>query len=195
MLYDSIPNQCTTCGRRFPGSEGGKECKARHLDWHFKTNQRLQDAAKRPQNRSFYIGELEWIKFRELDNANDEPDSYPGVGNENGPQGASKSTTTQRETNEPYIKAPSDSSLVNQTCPICQERFEAVWHEATQDWVWPDAVRVGNRIFHASCYAEVNRDQAQSLGKSGLDITILGKRKAETDENLNSRMKIKVDGD
>ena len=57
-LYEARPNQCSTCGRRFLATEEGKEKKARHLDWHFRTNQRLDDSAKRGQSRSWYVDEL-----------------------------------------------------------------------------------------------------------------------------------------
>lgn len=56
-LYDAKSNRCGTCGRRFPTTAEGKEKKARHLDWHFKTNQRMVDASKRAQNRSWYVDE------------------------------------------------------------------------------------------------------------------------------------------
>lgn len=56
-LYEARSNRCGTCGRRFFATEEGKEKKARHLDWHFKTNQRMAEAAKRAQNRSWYVDE------------------------------------------------------------------------------------------------------------------------------------------
>ena len=56
-LYDSRPNKCGTCGRRFFATEEGKEMKARHLDWHFKTNQRMTESSRRAQNRSWYVDE------------------------------------------------------------------------------------------------------------------------------------------
>jgi pre-mRNA cleavage complex 2 protein Pcf11 len=56
-LYEAKPNRCGTCGRRFPSTQEGKEKKARHLDWHFKTNQRMSEAAKRAQTRSWYVDE------------------------------------------------------------------------------------------------------------------------------------------
>lgn len=56
-LYDSRPNKCGTCGRRFFATEEGKKMKARHLDWHFKTNQRMTESSRRAQNRSWYVDE------------------------------------------------------------------------------------------------------------------------------------------
>ena len=57
-LYEARPNQCTTCGKRFLATEEGRKKKARHLDWHFRTNQRLAESAKRGQSRSWYVDEL-----------------------------------------------------------------------------------------------------------------------------------------
>ena len=57
-LYEGRPNQCSTCGRRFLLTAEGREKKARHLDWHFRTNQRLADSTRRGQSRSWYVDEL-----------------------------------------------------------------------------------------------------------------------------------------
>jgi pre-mRNA cleavage complex 2 protein Pcf11 len=57
-FFEARPNQCLTCGKRFLATDEGKQKKARHLDWHFRTNQRLADAAKRGQSRSWYVDEM-----------------------------------------------------------------------------------------------------------------------------------------
>jgi len=57
-MYEARPNQCSTCGRRFLATEDGRTKKARHLDWHFRTNQRIADSVKRGQSRSWYVDEL-----------------------------------------------------------------------------------------------------------------------------------------
>jgi pre-mRNA cleavage complex 2 protein Pcf11 len=57
-LYENWPSQCSTCGRRFLATDEGKKKKATHLDWHFKVNQRMADAVKRGQNRSWYVDEI-----------------------------------------------------------------------------------------------------------------------------------------
>ena len=58
LLYGARPNQCSTCGRRFLATDGDRKKKARHLDWHFRTNQRLADSARRGQSRSWYVDEM-----------------------------------------------------------------------------------------------------------------------------------------
>lgn len=80
----------------------------------------------------------------------------------------------------PYLPVPEDSARVNSACPICQERFEMKWLDEAQEWVWTDAVRVGGRVFHASCHREAAMPaSASSQGLGGGGGAVLGKRKAE----------------
>lgn len=98
-----------------------------------------------------------------------------------------------------WIPAPDDSATtkINTVCPICQEKFETVWLDEAQEWVWIDTMRVGGRAFHASCYAEVTKES----GGSGVPLygggggagaaratpeRVLGKRKAEVSGVLSS---------
>lgn len=79
-----------------------------------------------------------------------------------------------------YIPVPDPSSGINNVCPICQERFENKWLDAAQEWVWLDAVVVGGRAYHATCYAEAARDrEASPYVPRGTPEPVLGKRKAE----------------
>ena len=57
-LYEARPNQCSTCGKRFLLTDEDRKKKASHLDWHFRTNQRLNDTMQRGQSRSWYVDEL-----------------------------------------------------------------------------------------------------------------------------------------
>lgn len=47
------------------------------------------------------------------------------------------------------------------------------WLDDAQEFVWMDAKMVGDRIYHASCYAEATKDRGTP------EPTVLGKRKAE----------------
>ena len=51
------------------------------------------------------------------------------------------------------IPAPT-GALADQPCPICKEKFNSEWDEDKEDWVWKNAIKVGGKIYHASCYAE-----------------------------------------
>lgn len=83
-----------------------------------------------------------------------------------------------------WIHAPDDAALLNTPCPICQEKFESTWSDDAQDWIWKDATKVGSRIFHASCYAEVTKHgrvagSGTPVRRSETPDSVLGKRKAE----------------
>ncbi|KAK2755685.1 hypothetical protein FQN54_005834 [Arachnomyces sp. PD_36] len=208
-LYEARSNRCGTCGRRFLATEEGKEKKARHLDWHFKTNQRMAEAAKRGQNRSWYVDERDWISSREYDDDSGPTDSGPST-NKDSSEGGSSKNAKQKQ----WIRAPNDATLRNTPCPICQEKFESTWSEEAQDWIWQDATKVGNRIYHASCYSEVTKGgpgpgasagaattvgtgtpgtgQGTPAGRTGTPDSVLGKRKAEESDyspGLNVRIK------
>lgn len=57
-LYENLGIPCTQCGRRFRTDEEGKKKKTAHMDWHFKVNQRMVEAEKRGQHRSWFVDEL-----------------------------------------------------------------------------------------------------------------------------------------
>ncbi|KAI9844515.1 MAG: hypothetical protein M1838_002163 [Thelocarpon superellum] len=180
LLYEAQPNQCTLCARRFPPTETGRAKKARHLDWHFKVNLRMADAAKRGQNRSWYVDEVEWIRSRDADEELDTPAS-PEPDAAGARQASSKAVAKKQ-----WIAVPDETSTVNRVCPICQEKFEPVWHDEAQEWVWIDAVRIGDTIYHVSCHAEASKDGVGPLAATPL----LGKRKAEESESFPLRSKV-----
>jgi pre-mRNA cleavage complex 2 protein Pcf11 len=74
-----------------------------------------------------------------------------------------------------YLAVPDDPALANSVCPICQEKFEMKWLDEAQEFVWMDAKKIGERIYHASCHAEATKDTIKLLTPE----PVLGKRKAE----------------
>ncbi|KAK8200643.1 mRNA 3' end processing factor [Zalaria obscura] len=185
-LYAAQPNQCSSCGRRFGATDEGRERKARHLDWHFRVNQRIAEAVVRGMGRSWYLDEMEWIRLPVSDSSDSAAEEGGDEGGEVGVAGTGKGKGEgglgkQRK----WIPAPA-AGTTNAACPICQERFEAVWEEEAQEWVWMDAVRVGGRVFHSSCHDEVARASGAlaamvpgTRSRSATPDTALGKRKAE----------------
>lgn len=179
-LYEGQPNQCTTCGRRFLATEEGRAKKSRHLDWHFRTNQRIAEAVQKGQNRSWYIDEMEWIRLDDIDiSAVDEITTADAA--------TAAAAAKPKNVRDNYIPAPTGAAA-NVACPICQEKFETVWHDEAQEWVWMDATKVGGRAFHASCHQEVTKGAAGAAvfgggagerGRSATPESVLGKRKAE----------------
>ena len=172
LLYESQPNQCTICGRRFTATDEGRDGRRRHYDWHFRTNQRINEAVKRVQNRSWYVGEMEWIKSR--DESDGDPVD-PSSSIEDGTMGA-----LQKKSRQEFVHVPSDQVLAGLPCPICREKFTASYNEEVSDWVWMDAVQIGPRIYHASCHNEIKKYPSRENTPARIDTpdSVLGKRKA-----------------
>jgi pre-mRNA cleavage complex 2 protein Pcf11 len=61
---------------------------------------------------------------------------------------------------------PTDLSQANKPCSICQEKFEVEWHKELEQPVWKDAIKVGQKYYHASCYAEVQKGNAAAASAS-----------------------------
>ncbi|KAK7182979.1 hypothetical protein DPSP01_010296 [Paraphaeosphaeria sporulosa] len=166
-LYDAKPNICTTCGRRFDATSQGREKKARHMDWHFKMKD--PDAAKRGVHRSWYFTEREWIEYREVDETAPEDTT-------NGPSGAAG--RVKKQAKDRYVLVPQDVTLAHAPCPICQENFEPQWSKDANDFVWMDAVKVGGKIYHATCWEEYSK--GAGIATPSTPDSVLGKRTAET---------------
>ena len=77
-----------------------------------------------------------------------------------------------------FIPVPSDSTLANAPCPICQEKFDMSWNDEVQDFVWMDAIKIGGRVYHATCHAEVKKDGGNTPQRIATPDSVLGKRKA-----------------
>jgi hypothetical protein len=111
----------------------------------------------------------DWLKSREV------VDTDQVVSQEESTAEAAK---TAAEAAKPkYIPVPDPNSGINIVCPICQDKFENKWLDTAQEWVWLDAVLVGNRAYHASCHAEATRDREGTPRRT--PEPVLGKRKAE----------------
>ncbi|KAI8634160.1 hypothetical protein F5Y19DRAFT_487646 [Xylariaceae sp. FL1651] len=188
LLFEAQGPQCTQCGRRFPTTEEGKKRKTAHMDWHFKVNQRSAETEKRGQHRSWLVDEMDWINTRET--IDKEHVVQPSDAD------AAQGNSTSKAPKVQYIPVPDDPVLAASVCPICQEKFETRWLDDAQEFVWADAVKVGDRIYHFSCHQEAFRDGgATPMYTRATPEPVLGKRKAEQDElvsTLRSRMKVEA---
>lgn len=163
-----------------------------HMDWHFKVNQRMKELEQREQHglhMCLYVDELEWIRWEEAIDA-DYHLVQASRGNTGGGSGIasggkiSDDSTNKIPLKEQWIRVPDDTRLKASVCPICQEKFQTSWLDEAQEFVWMDAVKVGDRVFHATCHAEAFggrehvKDPLQQIGRNTPD-RVLGKRKAE----------------
>ncbi len=164
-LYDAHPNQCSTCGRRFPASEPGREAKARHLDWHFRTNQRMADPSiARGAHRHWFEGEMEWIQLVEFDPSTTSAEVAAvaaeggGAGGISGGQGKKKVVKEE----EKWVRAPP--GVTRNVCSVDFEEMKSTYSEELQDWVFQNAVVWGGKIVHATCAAEMLGSAAGRAG-------------------------------
>lgn len=58
QLHEELGPPCSQCGRRFRMDDEGRRRKTAHMDWHFRAHQRLAEAEKRGQHRSWYVDEM-----------------------------------------------------------------------------------------------------------------------------------------
>jgi len=116
----------------------------------------------------------EWIRSRDSEEAVDAAtDSFDNESRQ------TNGISARYDPDSYYVLVPADSVLASQPCPICQEKFEMSYNQEVQDWVWQDAIQVGNKIYHASCFGDLKRDGGNPPGGTSTPDSMLGKRKAE----------------
>lgn len=185
LLFEAQGPQCTQCGRRFPTNEEGKRRKTAHMDWHFRVNQRSNETEKRGLHRSWLVDEMDWINTRETI----DQDHVVQAGGADTAAGGSTNKIPKTQ----YIPVPDDPVLAASVCPICQDKFETRWLDDAQEFVWADAIKIGDRVYHASCHREAFKDgDGTPIYTRSTPEPILGKRKAE-DELVSLRSKFKAE--
>ncbi|ORY78612.1 hypothetical protein BCR37DRAFT_337516, partial [Protomyces lactucae-debilis] len=153
LLYGSKPLQCGLCGQRWPDTREGQGKRDAHLDWHFTVNKRLREHAVRGQSRALYLSEQDWISLSIDDVEVGETGAVAVSAGAN--LGSGKvAAMTMDEANKKTVPKPADPALHDSECPICREKFTTDWDDATEDWVWKNAVRVGDTVYHALCHHE-----------------------------------------
>src|SRR5690348_6349770 len=85
----------------------------------------------------------DWIKSRKTQEKQlaSTTNATTASADKDGAQSAKRSTLQ-------YLAVPDDPVLANSVCPICQEKFEMKWLDDAQEFVWIDAIKFGNRIYH-----------------------------------------------
>lgn len=152
-----------------------------HMDWHFKVHQRIAEDERRGQHLSWYVDEMEWIRWEEAIDADHHGGDAAKAGGAGGADAGGAGKAGSKPLREKWIRVPDDSRLKTSVCPICQERFQMSWLDEAQEFVWMDAVQVNDRIYHATCHAEAVMDREKSPLRQIRDTPepVLGKRKAD----------------
>jgi len=117
----------------------------------------------------------DWIKSRETDE-----DHLASAANVTAVIAGKDAAPSSKGPKLQYLPVPNDPALANSLCSICQEKFEKRWLDDAQEWVWMDAIKLGGRIYHASCHAEAKRDGGNTpTYQRATPEPVLGKRKNE----------------
>ena len=153
-LYSDQPNQCSTCGRRFLSTPEGRANKARHLDWHFRINQRLAEfsASRAAAHRHWFPDAREWMQLEDFDASTASAADGDGAAGSGGKAGSSSASKTKGP-EDMWIRAPAGVTKLN--CPICYEDMRSSHPEEIQDWVFMNAVYNNGRAVHATCLQEM----------------------------------------
>lgn len=188
-LYDAQPNQCTQCGRRFLATEEGREKKQRHLDWHFRTNQRIADPnTNRGHHRNWYVDEMEWIKHTEFDLSTTTATA----------QDAAAAAKIKDDPSQKSVRAPA--GMTKNTCNICQEDMHSQYSDELQDWVFANAAVQNGRIVHATCLAEMTKPAlgGSSAGSLAAALASVGgggcRERSATPDSLKRKAETAMDG-
>ncbi|CAG8514370.1 1235_t:CDS:10 [Ambispora gerdemannii] len=194
ILYDAFPLQCKQCGFRYAKTGEGKAKMDAHLDWHFRQNRRMKDKAKTAQSRNWFVIEEDWVYSRESEintiihsAAYFEPAPSSSVSSSTPKKSAPVTQQQPQQSkeeevmNESTVIVPLDWEKMSKPCPICQEKFKKYYSDADDEWIFKNAVEIDGVIYHASCYADVakNQETTQSSSRESTPSSVLGKRKAE----------------
>lgn len=164
QLYQDMPNQCMICGKRYRVTQA--KFKQDHLDWHFRVSESLRDkedangvvAQHRVQNRCWYLSCEAWIEFKDQEGIlglfNDIDDAKGHLADEK----TNPKNPARKKDDDPTkhkVAIPKNATLSKLPCPVCQEKFETGWDEASESWMWINAIKDKNRIYHYTCFQEV----------------------------------------
>jgi len=152
FIYLSGSSQCNECGMRFPPSDDGKVKLRDHLDQHFRQNTKAGDNVGRGFSRSWFVGKRSWIE--------DIPEHPLNNGKRSSGQLSEKqkveaAEVLKKELEAKFLIVPVGEEGKEARCGICMETIQIEYktdEDGEGEWVWQNAVRVDNKIYHATCH-------------------------------------------
>ncbi|KAF5390584.1 hypothetical protein D9757_002694 [Collybiopsis confluens] len=151
MLYEHLGAQCKQCGIRFLNDASGKKALESHLDMHFRQNLRANQNIGRGHSRSWFVGVEDWVH------------DIKGKGRADGSRvlgakAAAEADLAERDAKlrSEFVVVPPGDEAKSISCPICKEPLKSEFVEDDEEWVWKNAVKKDDRIFHATCHAEAS---------------------------------------
>ncbi|KAI8802645.1 hypothetical protein BJ742DRAFT_832196 [Cladochytrium replicatum] len=189
FLYENLEIQCAQCGARYARTEIGKARNSEHLDWHFRQNKRVKEKDKRAMSREWYLAEEAWVTELETDflvKSSHAPSSFFET----------KEKVAEKPVEEESHDVPTDG-LQNASCGICNEVLKTFFDEEQEEWMFRNAVRVNNKLYHYTCHrdhqsppdAVANRSPpglkppTSAASTPPISASSVGKRKREVEDD------------
>ncbi|KIL68074.1 hypothetical protein M378DRAFT_158585 [Amanita muscaria Koide BX008] len=152
LLYDQLSLQCKQCGLRFADTVVGKKRMEEHLDMHFRQNRKATQNVGRGHSRSWFTSAEDW--------SHDLPPDVKGKGRENNTRSfnarvaAEEVAKREAELRAQYVVVSPGDEAKALSCPICKEQLKTEFLEEDEEWVWKNATKKDDRVYHATCFAE-----------------------------------------
>ena len=151
-LYEQRPHQCQHCGIRFP--ESSKQELNDHLDWHFRiTKEKKKVTAK---CRQWYHPVEHWLDLTDARGKDERERSnvFEDVVSEHSKQ--------EQESNVPVLDQK------DATCSVCREGLDTFFHDEEEEWMYRNAIRKDNVLYHQTCYEVKTSTGGVSTNKSAV---------------------------
>jgi len=180
FLYGQSTTRCKQCGVRFADTTAGKKNMDDHLDMHFRQNRKATQNVGRGHSRSWFISIEDWLHDSSRDSK--------GKGRDDGSKpynaravAAEEVAKRDAELQAQYVVVPPGDEAKSLSCPICKELLKSEFLEEDEDWVWKNAIKKEDKVYHATCYAEA------TAVKSSYAVRLLFGSRSGTPETQSSR--------
>jgi len=163
FLFKHHPNQCKQCGVRFAEGPEGTKKMCGHIDMHIELKREAAQGSKRGYSRGWFLSAEDWKRSSRLDvkgkgRAHDLPRPTSLVGAE--------ASIHEADLNLQYVTVPPGDEIKSVLCPICKDAMDCEFVEDDEEWVWKNAVKKSEKLYHATCYAEVSASRLHSAERS-----------------------------
>lgn len=149
--------QCSSCGVRFPPEQTMKY--SQHLDWHFRQNRRDRDASKKAMSRRWYYDVSDWIQYEEIEDLEEREKNWF----EKGKEIEVDADVAVGSPQTPLAICPAGPKGVEETCAVCQDRFECFFNEDVEEWHLKNAVRIEEVAYHPTCYEDLQSRERRQI--------------------------------
>ncbi|KAL9712870.1 mRNA 3' end processing factor [Leucoagaricus gongylophorus] len=156
FLYDYLPLQCQQCGMRYPDTILGRKHLEDHLDLHFRQNHKLSQNPGRGHDRSWFTSVEDWVHESSRDATNKPRTSRSTslrVKALTTVEGVEQGVNVELR----YVTVPPGDEaklLSHPICPICKETLQVEFLEEEEEWIWRNAIKKDDKVYHATCHRE-----------------------------------------